>query len=171
MKTKILFVYKDEGELKTESVWASKHGENYKIDNIPFFISNIALGDIVSAEADDGGLYFDSLIKPSGHSAIQIVFFDVNQIERIAKELENLGCHWEGTHIKAYISVDIPPAIPFNKVRDYLKNQTSLKLIDYKEACIRTSHRRPIFTQKNYARQEKNKNVKSLDFSCLYQYI
>jgi len=81
-------------------------------------------------------LYFDSLIKPSGHSAIQIVFFDVNQIERITKELENLGCHWEGTHIKAYISVDIPPAIPFNKVRDYLKNQTSLKLIDYKEACI-----------------------------------
>jgi Domain of unknown function (DUF4265) len=63
--SKILLTYKnDEGGYSIESVWATKEGEYYRINNIPFFAPNIALDDLVSAEEDDGALYFDSLISP-----------------------------------------------------------------------------------------------------------
>jgi len=52
--------------LKGRYTWgAEKYGNNYSILNIPFFASNIACGDTVKVENDDGALYFDGLIEES----------------------------------------------------------------------------------------------------------
>src|ERR1700761_1953400 len=110
--SKILLTYKDdEGGYKTESVWATKEGSYYRINNIPFFATNVALDDLVSAEEDNGALYFESLIEPSGHSAVQMIIFDENEVMKIGRELEELGCTWEGSHIKTLISIDVPKEI------------------------------------------------------------
>lgn len=136
MKDKVLFVYQDEAEYKTESVWATKVGEYYKIDNIPFFAKNIAAGDIVSVENDEGQLYFDELIQASGNSVVRIVFFNENNIPQVTKELERMGCNWEGSHLTKLISVDIPKDISYEKLRSYLVKGRSSGLFDYQEACL-----------------------------------
>lgn len=98
--SKVLFTYKDEGgKYLAESLWASKEGTYYRIDNIPFLVSNIALNDLVSVE-EDGTLYFDSLIKASAHSVVQLAIFNENDVLKIGKEFEARGCSWEGSHIK-----------------------------------------------------------------------
>ncbi|MBK6840597.1 MAG: DUF4265 domain-containing protein [Bacteroidetes bacterium] len=104
----MLLVYDDEGTYKIESVWATKVGENYKIVNIPFFAKNLALGDIVSVEKDNGDLYFDTLIEPSGNSVVRLMIFDENNVESVGADLVKLGCGWEGSHIKNLITVNIP---------------------------------------------------------------
>jgi hypothetical protein len=48
----------DEDEFLIETVWAIQIEENYKIDNIPFYATSIALNDIVSAEFRNGQLYY-----------------------------------------------------------------------------------------------------------------
>ena len=69
-------VYHDlEGKLAIESIWAEKEGQYYRVKNIPFFAPNVAYNDLISVEADHDELFFDHLIKPSGHSTIQIIFF------------------------------------------------------------------------------------------------
>ena len=74
---KVNFYYYDlEGQLVIESVWANKEKNYYRIKNIPFFAPSIAYDDLISVEKDGNELFFDNIIKPSGNSTIQIVFFN-----------------------------------------------------------------------------------------------
>ncbi|MFB9843318.1 DUF4265 domain-containing protein [Mucilaginibacter ginsenosidivorans] len=136
MDKKVLLVYSDEGEFKTESVWATKIGDYYRIDNIPFFAKNIAPGDIISVENDDGELYFDSLIEPSGNSVVRLIFCDKNNIEATTKALEEMGCNWEGSHLSTLIAVEIPKTVPYQQVKLFLENGFNNGLYDYQEACL-----------------------------------
>jgi hypothetical protein len=134
---KVLLTYKDDdGNFQIESVWATMKGNYYEINNIPFFASNIALGDLISVEHDDGALYFDELIEPSGHSAIQIVFFDEKYMKQAERELEVFGCTWEGSHIKTLIAVDVPKNISYSIVKGYLDKGEKESKWSYKESCL-----------------------------------
>ncbi|SPP99998.1 conserved hypothetical protein [Candidatus Sulfobium mesophilum] len=134
---KILLTYLDsEGNCRMESVWATSVGAYYKIDNIPFFAPNIALGDLVSVEEDEGELHFDRLIEPSGHSTIQMIFFNESDVVRIAKVLEGFGCTWEGSHIRSLISVNVPKEVNYISVRNYLEIGEKEGRWSYKEACL-----------------------------------
>ena len=135
--SKILLTYKDdEGQYQIESVWASKEGDYYKINNIPFFAINIALDDIVSVDEDEGALYFKKLIKSSGHSAVQLIILNGYDVAGIGKELEDLGCTWEGSHIKNCIAVDVPKDISYDIVRKYLDKGERAGRWSYREACL-----------------------------------
>ena len=134
---KVLLVYRDfDDNLQIESVWAEKAGKNYKIVNIPFFAANIAYGDIVSVEEEDGQLYFDDLIEPSGHSTIQMVIYEKDDVKKIGDELVALGCDWEGSHLDCYISVDVPAGISYHPIKHYLEDGKLNNRWDYKEACL-----------------------------------
>jgi hypothetical protein len=135
--SKILLTYKDdEGNYKIESVWATKEGEFYRINNIPFFATNVALNDIVSVEKDGDALYFDKLIEPSGHNTIQMIIFEENEVMDIGRELEQFGCTWEGSHIKSLIAIDIPKEISYNLVKQFLERGERDGRWSYKEACL-----------------------------------
>jgi Domain of unknown function (DUF4265) len=135
--TKVILTYKvDENNFETESVWATKVGKYYKIDNIPFFSENISLGDIVSVEEDEGELHLDELIEPSGHSTLQIVIFDEAITEELQQQLESYGCSWEGSHVATLISVDIPRETSYIPIKKYLDEGEERALWSYKEACL-----------------------------------
>lgn len=135
--SKILFTFKNEdGNFQVESVWATKQGKYYKIDNIPFLVSNIALGDLVSVEEDENVLHFDELIEPSGHSTIQTIIFDVNELPKFCKNIENFGCTWEGGHIKSLIAIDVPKNVDYALLKSYLDKGEEQNLWSYREACL-----------------------------------
>lgn len=135
--SKILLTYKDEqGDYQIESVWATKEGEYYRINNIPFLAANVALNDLVSTEEDGNALYYDALIEASGHSTIQIVIFNEDEVMKVGKELEQLGCTWEGSHIKNLISVDIPKEFSYSTTKKYLDKGEKEERWTYKEACL-----------------------------------
>jgi hypothetical protein len=135
--SKILLTYKDdEGEYQIESVWASRKGDYYEINNIPFFAKNIALGDLVSVEEDEGALYFKELIKASGHSVVQLIILNGNDVTQIGKELEKLGCTWEESNIRNWISIDIPKNVSYHLVRNHLDEGEKEGRWSYREACL-----------------------------------
>lgn len=134
---KIKLVYHDlEGNLATEGIWAEKAGEYYRVKNVPFFAPNLAYNDLISVEDDDGELFFDSLIEPSGHSTVQVIFFKLEYFKQITGDLVKLNCAWEGSHLKEYISVDIPKTVDYSKVKKYLKQKREENILDFQEACI-----------------------------------
>lgn len=136
MREKILFVYESDGEYKIEGIWAKKGKDFYKVDNIPFYIKNIAIGDIVSVEKDKDELFFNEIVKTSGHSTIQIVFFEYKEKNRVLTELENFGCHWEESDNRNLVSIDIAPNINYKAIIQYLEKEVSITNLDYREACI-----------------------------------
>lgn len=135
--SKVLLTYKDdEGKYQIESVWATKEGSNYRINNIPFLATNIAMNDLVSVEEDEGALYFDKLVEASGHSAVQMIIFNENEVMQIGSELEKMGCTWEGSHIKTLIAIDIPKEVSYYIVKEYLDKGEKDGRWSYKEACL-----------------------------------
>jgi hypothetical protein len=139
---KVHFVYSSlEGTVETESMWAEKVGDYYKILNTAFFAGNIAYGDIVKVEDDDGDLYFDELIEASGHSTIQMIIFDKAYQSVIEDEISKFGCDWEGSHIKNYISIDVPSEVSYARFREYLMKGRIENRWDFKEACLSQIHK------------------------------
>lgn len=138
MRKKIVLVYKDiEDNIAEETVWAiSLNNNNYKIDNIPFFAPNLAYEDIISIENDNGVLYFDDLIQPSGHSTIQVIFFDKEKSNDVIQNLEKFGCKWESMKEQPYYAIDIAPNIDYKTVKDYLNSEYDKGVLDYKESCL-----------------------------------
>lgn len=139
---RIKFVYSGlEGAIETESMWAEKIGNYYKILNVAFFAPNIAYGDIVNVEDAYGILYFDELIEESGHSTIQMIIFDKANQSMIENEISELGCDWEGSHIKNYISIDVPPEVSYVRFKEYLMKGQTENRWDFKEACLSQIHK------------------------------
>lgn len=138
MRIKVFFTYKDlEGNIAEESIWCIElTNSTFQIDNIPFYVYNIAYKDIISVEEDEGILYFDSLIQTSGHSTIQIIFFDSKQSSIVLKVLESYGCTWEDTIDQSYFAIDIAPDIDYTVIKNYLNSEFDKRVLDYKEACL-----------------------------------
>lgn len=134
---KINFVYYDlDEELATESVWAEKENNYYRIKNIPFFAPNISYDDLISVEEDEEELFFEDIIETSGNSTLQIIIYNKNDIADITKMIEHFGCDWEGSHLEGYISVNVPKEVDYTNVSEYLDKMLGMEKLDYKEACL-----------------------------------
>ena len=54
----------------------------------------------------------------------------------VGKELERLGCTWEGSHIKKLISIDVPKDLSYTIIKQYLDKGENEGRWSYKEACL-----------------------------------
>jgi hypothetical protein len=141
MKSKVVLVYKDvQGQIAEETVWVKPEGELYRLDNIPFYAPGLAFNDLIKVENDGGVLYFDELVRASGHSTIQIIFFDNFQVERVLKDVEALGCKWEGMKGEPYFTVDVPKDVNYLNFKAFLDKELATGILDFKEACLSENH-------------------------------
>lgn len=136
-ETKIKLTYYDlEGNIAIESVWADMEGDFYRIKNSPFFAPNISYNDLVSVEIDEGELYFDELIKPSGHSTIHVIVYEMSNFDHVMMNIEKLNCTWEGSHLANYVSIDVPSEVDYSKLKFYLEDKSKEGVIGFQEACL-----------------------------------
>jgi len=142
VKSKITLVYKDlEDNIAEETIWAQPLENGlYQIDNIPFYAPNVSNKDIIAVEDDEGVLYFDDLIEASGHSTLQIIFFDDSKSKDLLKKLEEMGCKWEGMKEQPYYAVDIPSNVNYQTVKNVLNKESEIGILDYKESCLAENH-------------------------------
>lgn len=120
-----------------ESVWALKRDDGYEIDNIPFYVKEVAVGDIVSAKPDaDGCLWYTGLILAGGHSTIQIMFSNTEDVQPVRDVLKQMGCDSEGSDLPRLIAVNVPPTVPYENVKAYLDECQRAGKFEYQEACL-----------------------------------
>ncbi|NML19850.1 DUF4265 domain-containing protein [Pseudoflavitalea sp. G-6-1-2] len=135
--SKIVFTFSDiNGDRHIENLWASQNGTCFRIENIPFFTPGIAYGDIVSVKEINGVLHFEQLIEPSGHSTVQMVFREEEDIIPSMKELEQMGCAWEASSSNKLIALNIPYDVQYAMVLNYLENGDEELKWTFREACM-----------------------------------
>lgn len=124
-----------------EGIWAIRiAGDIWKVDNIPFFSSEVSNHDSIRAlKGADDDLFFDSVVSRGGHSTIRIFFNESSKISEVRASLKNIGCSSEGTNIKRLIAVDIPPDVNMREVESYLKELKSNDLIDVEHGLVQHS--------------------------------
>jgi hypothetical protein len=108
-----------------ETLWAyDLGGDQYRLDNCPFYAYGISLHDVVYAphDSDEERPTFQRVISKSGNRTVRIFDPPVvagNNSDKILQGLVTLGCDYEGAN-PSYIVVNIPPKIAFERVRDHL---------------------------------------------------
>lgn len=125
----------------SERLWAFQVGEGrYKIDNIPFFARDLALGDIVSAiheeGAEEGVLRYQQVLQPSGHSTFRILIQDESEVPEVCRLLEQLGCGTERSHLPRLVAIDIPPSVSLEAVREALAPGCAQDRWEHEESCL-----------------------------------
>jgi len=119
--------------------------ETYVLENVPFFARGVSLGDLISTSEDsEGRKWFQSVLKPSGHSTVRVIVFrnsgdPLPLEERVAalrRRFAELGCTTELSHVSGLFAVDVPPAVDYSKVHNLLE-EGNAKYWDYEEASIR----------------------------------
>lgn len=136
---KVLFRAQAESHLpgEIESLWAIPVDRGYRLDNVPFHVREIAYRDIVAAtRAEDGELWFEQLIEPSGHSTIRIWFSDHGDVGPVRQHLETLGCSSELSELVRLVAVDVPPEVDLAVVRQYLDAGETSGRFEYEEGCV-----------------------------------
>lgn len=122
-----------------ESMWAqvvAQEQGHYRLDNIPFFVTSYALGDVVLAEDEDGELVVQGLVEESGNTTVQIVVMQADTSGSIQQRLEELGCSWERSHLPDYFSFNVPSKVRYSPIKRYLKKAEKRGLLGFREACL-----------------------------------
>lgn len=121
-----------------EHMWAIPlHSGEFQLDNIPFFAQGIACGDRFVAKRQGQKLIFDRVSRSSGHSTIRVIVYDPSMTQAARDTLLALGCESEGSHVPHLFAVDIPPDAEYQRVIDYLAEQTRAGVLEHEEGVIR----------------------------------
>ena len=136
----ISLIYKVDEEYKIERVRGIKDGDFYQIKEVPLFSSNLALDDIVSVEREGEHLFFEKVIKPSGHSVIHVAILKPNVSTDILASLRLYEIAIYAVKNNIYLALDIPPRVAYRSIKKYLDNQLQLGNLEYQEASISTEH-------------------------------
>jgi hypothetical protein len=94
-----------------EQLYAWPTGSGFRIDNVPFFAKNIAVGDTVSAIKTDKEWYmFDRVLTRGGHSTFRIWLSEraVPSRDAVMQHIRELGGQTELT-LERLIAIDAPP--------------------------------------------------------------
>lgn len=94
-----------------EQIYAWPTEEGFRLDNIPFFARDVAVGDIVAAHRTEGGWYrYDHSVERSGHSTFRI-WLPATQAaaaETVMQDVRKLGGQAEVT-LDRLVAIDAPP--------------------------------------------------------------
>lgn len=124
-------------DAEVESVWALEHSDGYGIDNIPFYAREIAWGDVVKVKRDErGALWFDGLVRASGHSTVRLWFSRPDDVANVRAQLRALQCPSELSDMPRLVAVDIPPDVPYEQVKGFLDQGEADQIFEYEEACL-----------------------------------
>jgi hypothetical protein len=81
---------------KSEFLWCirTKRG-TYIVDNVPFFVRDLSLGDEISAERVGRALQFSRVLHKSKNSTVRILVKKPHITDAIREKLNGFGCGTE----------------------------------------------------------------------------
>jgi hypothetical protein len=121
-----------------ERLWAKKLPDgSYEIDNLPFYVRDISLGDKVSAIEHGGELHFEKLLLPSRNSIVRVFVKSPEQVELTRQELRKMGVESEVSDLPRMFAALLPPNVDVHKILEFLDERTESQEISFEESAVR----------------------------------
>lgn len=126
-------------EIIIETMWATRSGENFELDNIPFFVKHISCGDLFAAEYNEieGRYYYNQVIRHSGNTTLRIYFFNDTDFLPIQRQLaDTYQCETAGYQKGNLLAVSIPEAVNYAPIRNFLLQGEENERWSFEESCL-----------------------------------
>ena len=108
----------------SESLWFVPEGINFRLINIPFFLDDLSMEDLVALVKVGEELYeIEKVVEQSGNSTIWITTPNDNEVKDLTKCLHGLGCGIEGGVLEGYYAINVPSNLDIDRVFDVLENE------------------------------------------------
>jgi hypothetical protein len=127
----------------SERLWAFHlGGDRYRVDNVPWFVRDLAVGDVVRAEAPDAHSdpVFVEIVERSDHVTVRVVCFRRGPLQGdLARALEPftaLGVYGEGAEQYGMLALDIEPSDPLPAIVATLREGVEDGSWEYEEGRI-----------------------------------
>lgn len=122
-----------------EGIWVEPYAPGgYRIENVPFYARELSCDDVVSGTLDDdGNLYFDCLITPSGNSTFRVIVHDLNRLNSVRSNIVGYGVTTEVDRNQHLIAIDIPSTIHIEPLLNYLMSLRDEGIADFEEGALR----------------------------------
>jgi len=93
-----------------EQLYAWPIDGGYQLNNIPFFVRDLALNDVVAASKKEHLLIFDHVVSRSGHSTFRILLYEekLRTAAEVMQKVRELGGQAEVT-LDRLVAIDAPP--------------------------------------------------------------
>lgn len=123
----------------SEGLWTipTENPSEYIVDNIPFFVENIALGDRVDASEQSGLLTFNELIRASGHSTVWAFAEDPSVMTSLRDKLRGFDLRTEADPNRGILAIDVPPQVNYAALIQNLKDGETSGEWEYAEGAVR----------------------------------
>lgn len=115
-----------------ESLWVSTIDKGIGIiDNIPFFVKGIAIGDRVAFDDD---FNFVAVEVPANNTTIRVYCPSWEKEVDIKNILKEENCSWELSHLPSLIAINVPNN-RLEKVQSYLFERSNIEpLFEFENA-------------------------------------
>ncbi len=96
------------------------------MNNVPWFVRNLAVDDVVSAEAPSPNTYpvFREVVQPSSHVTIRLIVFRSGplrgELQPVLDVFGPMDVYVEGALQYGMVALDIPPEAPLGKIQNRL---------------------------------------------------
>jgi hypothetical protein len=114
--------------------------ERVRIDNTPFFVECVAVGDIVqcSPVAEGDIVNFIRMEQRSGNRSLSIIFIDSRIEEEVYQYVRNLGHYCEYGEFPEYsmLAVSVAKESDIFLLTSYLKDMQDNDKLSYAELCL-----------------------------------
>jgi len=115
-----------------------KHDNIYQVDNSPFDLYGISLGDTIMVRSENNILVFNQLIERSGHSTYRVRFCGEMSDEIFSdfwSKIERFGCTYEGTgKPENLFAIDIPDIEKVEEVYRIFEHFEEKGVLEFEEA-------------------------------------
>ena len=94
---------------ETETLWGAHLGdERYRIENVPFFTSEVSFGDVVATKVENGVRQFARLVARGGHTTF-VFHYVTAEIDprKFLEFLQQLNLRFEAG--RGMVAVDVEP--------------------------------------------------------------
>lgn len=107
------------------------------VDNIPFFVRDVSLGDEISTEKVGEVLHFSRILKQSRNSTVRVFLKKTNQTEAVRNKLDKFGCGSELMEELSLLAVTMPPDSRFVEALSFLDDEAKKDNIGIEESAVR----------------------------------
>ncbi len=115
-------------------------GDLYRIENTPFFISNVSYNDVVMAVPNDATehLEFKAVVEQSDFTALSIILMDSSMDTLLMDLFRGLDCVIEYGEFGVYrvLAVAVPSNVDYESLREELQSFEDRELISYSELAV-----------------------------------
>ena len=128
----------------SERLWAAKTKVKLHLEvrNVPFYVRNVAYGDVVLVRPDNERreIVYERLISESGHSTVRLLINDPDSRWTLEKLLSAVDATWEMGRSDSYWAVDIKPEVNYSALRAALIDLKNRGAIGVQESAISRHH-------------------------------